>query len=245
MSEFSAFAKPWTDAELDEHGLRPVTDGGRLFCGVTAEAFAINGVTYGWKPGSKIKIGLEFSRLGQLSDMDCKDAITVALKEIRDCCGGIDHEIVSNPDFANIYLQVRRLDGAMGVLADCEIPQPGSTPDGTRLRMRFDDSEAWVISETPQQGQIDFYRVFLHEVEHGHGLGHKPANIAAAALIAPTYSRTLRNLQPADKAEFVRRYGPPKVQPVPPPTPTPGVKPVTVTVEQDGKRWSGPVPRVQ
>lgn len=237
---------PMTDEELSLHGMRSVTEGGRLFCGVTAQEYAINGVTYQWARGSKIKWGLAFSRLGTLSDMDVKDCFAAALKEISDCCD-FKHEYVANPDFANIYVIQQKLDGAFGVLADCEIPQVGAMPENTRLRMRLDDSEAWVIAEQPAQNQIDLYRVILHELEHGHGLGHKPANIAAAALIAPTYSRTIRNLQAADKDELVRRYGISTATPVPPENPpvppTPGSKPVNVTVEQDGKVWKGQLQR--
>lgn len=237
-----------TQAFLDNHGMRSVLDGGRLFCGVTVQEYAINGVTYQWARGTKIKWGLAFSRLGNLSDMDVKDCFTAALKEISDCCD-FKHEFVGNPDFANIFVITQRLDGAMGVLADCEIPPVGATADNTRLRMRLDDGESWVISESPAPNQIDLYRVILHELEHGHGLGHKPANVADAALIAPTYSRTLRNLQAADKAELVRRYGispatPVPLPPVNPQPPTPGAMPVSVTVEQNGKKWSGSIPRV-
>lgn len=246
-AERAAWQAPFTEAELDMLGLRSVAEGGRLFCGVSAEQFAINGVTYQWKRGSVLKWGLAFSSLSGLSDMDVKDCFTAALKEISDCCD-IRHEYVANPDFANIYVIRQRLDGAMGVLADCEIPRVGATAGDTRLRMRLDDGEAWVISENPAPNQIDLYRVILHELEHGHGLGHKPANIAEAALIAPTYSRTLRNLQKADKDELIRRYGMAAATPVPVPAnppvpPTPGSKPVNVTVEQDGKIWKGQLQR--
>lgn len=248
-AERAAWSAPWTDAELADMGLRSALDGGRLFCGVTAEAFAIGNVTYGWARGSKLTLGLEFSALGKLSDLDVKDAISMALKEVHESSEGIRLEITNSPQLANIYLRRQRLDGAMGVLADCEIPPPGSKADARQLRMRFDDSEGWVINETPGQGQIDFYRVFLHELEHGLGLGHAPANLGQPALIAPTYSRTLRNLQAADKAELMRRYGPPApAAPLPtaPPTPVPGGKPVlisgTINVTQPGSTalWSGP-----
>lgn len=235
-----------TPAELDLHGLRSVLDGGRLFCGVSQEEFAIGGVTYQWPRGSKLTWGLDFSSLGSLSDMDVKDCFAAALKEISECCD-VSHAMVANSRAANFLVTRKRLDGAMGVLADCQIPVGNVTPD-TQLLMRLDDSESWVISETPAQGEIDLYRVVLHELEHGHGLGHKPANIAAPALIAPTYSRTLRNLQKADKAELLRRYGvaPTAVVPSPasPAVPaTPGSKPVNVTVEQDGKIWKGQLQR--
>lgn len=238
--EKTIWQAPFTDKDLDLLGLRPVTEGGLLFCGVSEEAFAINGVTYQWPRGTKITWGLGFSKLGTLSDMDVKDVITAALKEISSCCD-FSHAYVPNVNMANLQLYRQTLDGPSGVLADCQIPV-GNVNPSTVLRMRFDDTEGWVISETPGQGQIDFYRVFLHEAEHAHGLGHKPANIAAAALIAPIYSRTIRSLQPADIAEFVRRYGAPTV--APPVAPPPAALPVTVTIEQGNKKWGGQVQRI-
>lgn len=232
---------PWEmlDAELE----RPVGAGGGMFCGVSEEQFAINGVTYAWPKGSKLKWGIAFSRLGHLSDMDCKDAITAALKEISDCCD-ITHEYVSNPLAANLKITTQRLDGPNGVLADCQIPVGNVSVDTTQLLMRLDDGEQWVLSENPQPGTIDFYRVFLHESEHGHGLGHKPPSVQAPALIAPIYSPVIRHLQEADKAELVRRYGVNVPSPVPqPPVPVPGGSPITatVTIAQSGKKWSGEV----
>lgn len=231
---------PWEalDAEL----ARPLGMGGGMFCGVTEEQFAINGVTYAWPRGSKLRWGIAFSRLGQLSDMDVKDAITAALKEISDCCD-VRHEYVSNPNAANLKITVQRLDGPNGVLADCQIPVGNVSVDSTSLLMRLDDGEQWVLAEHPAPGTIDFYRVFLHESEHGHGLGHKPASLQVPALIAPVYSPIVRSLQAADKSELVRRYGGPVSEPAPP-QPVPGAKPITVTIEQDGKKWSGSVQRV-
>lgn len=166
-------------ATLAMMGIRSVLDGGKLFCGVSEEQFAINGVTYQWPRGSRITWGVDFSRLGTLSDMDCKDCFTAALQEISRCCD-VSHAYVANARSANLLISTRRLDGAMGVLADCQIPVGNVTPD-TQLLMRLDDSEGWVISESPGPAQIDLYRVFLHEAEHGHGLGHKPANIVEPA----------------------------------------------------------------
>lgn len=199
--------------ELDTSAL----EGGGLFCGVSAEAFAINGVTYRWPPGSRLTIGVGFSQLGELSDMDCKDVIREAVREPSEAAN-ISFEIVTNPLQANIKLIRNRLDGPNGVLAQMGIPM-NPRPD-TQLIGEFDDSESWGIYENPPNGRIDFYRVFLHEFEHALGLGHKPASIREPALIAPIYSPVIRNLQPADKAELVRRYGQPQATapatPVPP-----------------------------
>lgn len=221
------------------YGIRPVEDGGGFFCGVSEEHFAINGVTYRWPVGSKLTWGIGFTRLGALSDMDCKDAITEALKEISGS-SNISHEYIANADRANIKIISRRLDGPSGVLADCQIPVGNVSVDQTQLLMRIDDSEAWGLFANPPANKIDFYRVVLHELLHGHGLGHKPANINEAALIAPMYDRNIRNLQAADKAELQRRYGPAKAPATPPTAPpsTPGDRPqAKVQVVIDGVTW--------
>lgn len=230
-----------SDAEM--FGLRPVAEGGGLFCGVTEEQFAINGVTYAWPKGSKLTWGIAFSSLGALSAMDVKDAIAHSLSEIS-ACSDVRHEYIGNADRANIKITSRRLDGPSGVLADCQIPVGNVSVDQTQLLMRIDDSEAWGLYDSPPAGKIDFYRVVLHELLHGHGLGHKPANVHAPALIAPMYDRNIRNLQDADKAELARRYGQPVVAT---PTPVPSGKPTTkVQVVIDGATWeaSGTMRRV-
>ncbi len=240
-ADFFADTTPDEQSLLELHGLRSALFGGFLFCGVSHEEYAINGVTYAWPRGTKMSWGLTFSRLGSLSDMDCKDVFSAALKEISDCCD-FSHNYVSNANAANLKITTQRLDGNFGVLADCQIPVGNVNPE-TQLLMRLDDGESWVISSAPADSQIDLYRVFLHEAEHAHGLGHKPASVTAPALIAPIYSRTIRSLQSAtDMAELVRRYGGPTApSPTQPPPPT--AKPVHVTVEQAGKIWSGPLPR--
>ncbi len=221
----------------------PLQQGGGLFCGVTAEEYAIGGVTHQWPRGSRLRWGISFSRLGELSDMDVKDAFTAALKEISDCCD-VSHEYVTNPNAANIRVTSQRLDGQSGVLADCQIPVGNVSVDQTQLLMRLDDSEAWGMYDNPPNGRIDLFRVVLHELEHGHGLGHKPASIQVPALISPVYSPVMRHLQPADISELVRRYGAPKPPPGPS-VPAGGGKPVTYKglheITQDGKVWRGEV----
>lgn len=223
------------NAELNTSAL----EGGSLFCGVTAEAFAINGVTYRWPPGSRLTIGVGFSKLGELSDMDCKDVILAAVKEPA-AASNVSFEIVTNALAANVRLVRNRLDGPSGVLAQMGIPM-NPRPD-TQLIGEFDDSESWGIYESPPAGRIDFYRVFLHEFEHALGLGHKPASVRDPALIAPVYSPAIRHLQPVDVSELVRRYGAPPVAPQPPAS---GGKPVNYKgvheISQDGKVWRGEV----
>lgn len=257
MSDLAPFAEPWTDADAEYHGLRPATEGGSLFCGVTHQEYAVNGVTYQW-PRSivTLKWSMSFSRLGKLSDMDFKDCATAWLKEISDCCNRV-YEYVANPRAANIVYGVKKLDGRNGVLALHDLPVGNVTPD-TQLLCWFDDSEAWTISDTPQQGEIDVYTTGGHEAEHGEGLGHKPASVTAPARIAPIYDPRMRYLQEADKAELIRRNGPRIVVPSPnlPPSSPPGSKPVIIECEnakvyQPGSTllWQGPIkielPRVK
>jgi hypothetical protein len=231
-----------SQAIATQFGLYSAVDGGHLFCGQNDQGFAINGVTYQWPRGSQLTLGVDFSRLGGLSDMDCKDLMVAANREISDCCD-VGLSIITSPQRANIKLQLRRLDGPSGVLAQCGIPVGNLTAERGQLNMEFDDSETWVAAVNPSVGKIDFYRVYLHELLHGLGLGHKPANIAAPALIAPMYSPRIRNLQAADVQELQRRYGPAKVDPVgPAPTPVPAPAGDKLEVEElrircGGKRY--------
>lgn len=228
-------------AQLDKELGNSVSFGGGLFCGQNDEGYAINGQTFQWPRGSRLTWGIAFSSVGGLSAADCKDAITEALKEISGCCD-VTHAYVANANTANIKITSQRLDGPSGVLADMQIPFSNAHPDSTQLIGRVDDSEKYGLFDNPPQGWIDFYRMMLHELEHAHGLGHKPASLQVPALIAPIYSPVMRHLQPADIGELVRRYGAPQA-PVPPPTA--GGKPVNFKgigeVEQDGKLWRGEV----
>lgn len=214
---------------------------GMEFCGQVDQGYAIDGRTYSWPKGSRLTWGFNFTKLGSLTADDIRQAITAALKEISDCCN-ITHEFVANANAANIKITLERLDGQSGILADCAIPVGNVSVNQTQLLMRIDDSEAWGLFENPPANKIDFYRVVLHELLHGHGLGHKPDSIPGIALISPLYSRQVRNLQPADKAELVRRYGPAKgAAPTSPVTPAPvpaGTTPsVKIEVNIGGQVW--------
>lgn len=236
--ERAIWEKDFSPEEQEMHGMRPVTDGGLLYCGVVLEEYAINGVTYAWPVAiKKLRWSLNFSRLGQLSDMDFKDAATAWFKEISDCCDRL-FEYTSNPRMANILYTVQRLDGRNSVLADMQIPVGNVTPD-TQLTGRFDDSEAWTLATTPGQGEIGAYPVGLHETEHAMGLGHKPTSVTAPALIAPIYNPLIRNLQAADIAEFQRRYG--KSATAQPPPATPPIKGYSFSVGRGDERVSGTV----
>lgn len=212
--------------ELDTHlhalGMELTTsvlNGGAGFCGVNSQEFAINGVTYHWRKGSRLKIALDFDDLGSLRSSQVKEAVEAAVNEIRAVTDGLSFDLFAPPMSANIVCKLARLDGPNGVLADCGIPPPNASPDSVQLPMRIDTGENWRLFVQQLQGAIDFQRVWLHEFLHGLGLGHKPASISKPALIAPMYSPIIRGLQDADKAELVRRYGgstTPAPQPHPP-----------------------------
>lgn len=219
---------------LRSAGVIPATEGGGLFCGVMAQEFAIDGVTYQWPRGSKLAWNLGFSRLGSLGDLDLKQAVSEGLQEIADCCD-LAFEYTANPRLANVLAKVTRLDGKNGVLAQMGIPVGNVSENTTQLNGEFDDSESWVIADNPQPGQIDFYRVWLHEFLHACGLGHKPANVPGDALIAPIYSPRIRHLQDLDKQELVRRYGVSKN--APPTTEASGPPEIQVRVRYPGDKW--------
>lgn len=228
---------PHDNLELLSELSTPVTEGGCAFCGVTVQEYAISGVTYGWKKGSHLRIALDFDDLGALRATQVKEAVEASLKEISDCCD-ITHEIIAATLNANLVVKLARMDGKMGVLADCQIPQPGAKPDNTQLLMRIDTSERWGLSESPTGDMIDFYRVFLHEALHGMGLGHKPNSIRDPALISPMYSQAIRHLQPADIGELRRRYGSASILPPPPPGTAPTSIPVRIEFDAHGRTYS-------
>jgi hypothetical protein len=231
---------PWSDRELELYGLRSAADGGLLFCGVTEQRFAIDGVRYQWPKGSKLAWCLGFDRLHKLSDMDLKGAVLEMTKEISHYCN-IDFEYTPKPSQANILVNLAHLDGPSGVLADMGIPMRNAHPDRTQLKGRVDSSEIeWVISENPGPKQLDWFRTQFHELLHALGLGHQPTNARVPALIAPTYSTRIRYLQAPDIEELVIRYGARETTPYhskpKPPAAGGDIAKVSVTVEINGKR---------
>jgi hypothetical protein len=229
--------RTFSDDELELYGLRSADAGGVLFCGVTAQQFAINGVTYKWPVNRGLTWGMGASQLGRLASADIQQVYRDCFAEIMAAC---DFEISYNPNgkTANFVMTAARLDGAGGVLADHQIPMNNRQQ---QLVGRYDVSEQWVIAQNPPRGTIDFHRVALHELLHGMGLGHGPVDRSNPALIEPTYSQAIRHLQPRDKAELVRRYGPPKKD-APPATPAGNAGQVVIeelTIRTpDGKRYS-------
>lgn len=232
----------FSQSDLELYGLRSASDGGVLFCGVTQEMFAINGVTYKWPAGVTLRWHLAFSRLGSIGDMDLKATRENNLAEISAACN-LKFEYTSNPRTAHLYGVARRLDGPSGVLAQHGIPV-GNVNDNTQLTGDHDDAERWGIFDgIPPAGFINWQPVDLHELLHGMGLGHGQVIPSDPALIQPSYDPRVRHLQRRDKAELVRRYGEPSAgQPTPP---TSGNKPVNYKgiheIEQNGMVWRGEV----
>lgn len=216
-------------ANLGQELTTSVLQGGSGFCGVNVQEYAINGVTYGWRRGSKIKVAVDFDDLGQLRANKVKEIIEAQVNQIRGVTDGITFELFTPSLSANIVCKLARLDGPSGVLADCQIPSPNADPANTQLQMRIDTGEAWgYFTSDRVNGVIDFGRTWLHEFLHGIGLGHQPVSIQKPAIIQPMYNPLLWLLQDTDKGEIVRRYGGAVARPKPP---APTVPPTGVPTE--------------
>lgn len=113
------------------------------------------------------------------------------------------------------------LGAAGGVLAQAQLVPCGlRTNDQFQSLIQIDVNENWVRANTPSGLAIDLVRVLRHEASHSLGLGH----IGPGNLLAPTYSTTIRGLQPGDVNALVgigyrRRTIPRPNVPVPPVVP--------------------------
>jgi hypothetical protein len=240
--------------ELDEHlhalGQElstSVLQGGTGFCGTNVQEYAINGVTYGWKRGSRLKIALDFDDLGVIRASQVREIIEAQVNQVRAVTDDLKFELFTPSLSANLVCKLARLDGPNGVLADCGIPPPNSDPANVQLPMRIDTGEAWRHFTTERvNGAIDFGRTWLHEFLHFLGLGHKPTSIAAPAIIAPAYNPLLWTLQEADKSEIVRRYGG-RTTPIEPPIKPVGGMQADVKITVNGEVWgaAGPLKKLQ
>lgn len=221
-------------------------DTGLLFCGTNEQGFAISGVTYKWPVTTGLRWGLGISSLGPLSEMDIKGMYTDIFAEIA---AVIDFHPQYTPNWrtANFVVNLRRLDGRGGTLAQAGIPMPNFNAN-SQLDVEWDDSEAWGLFENPPPGKIDAYRVGLHETLHWFGLGHGAVDPNDPALIEPRYSERIRHLMPRDKKELLRRYKPATgITPVPQPPPVgPGEIKGTLRVVIDGATYeaTGPLRKV-
>jgi Matrixin len=129
-----------------------------------------------------------------------------------------------NDQGAMIVIGTRKIDGALGVLAESELP----CGNVTQCRQWYDLSEAWSRFDGSSNGaQIDIVRVMCHELGHALGMNH----IGTGNLLAPIYSQTVNKPQAGDIAEMQARYGPPTV-----PAPTIPVTPESYTLHfESGK----------
>lgn len=124
---------------------------------------------------------------------------------------GIRPRFVEGP--SNLAIGIQTLSPG-GVLADCQLPCGASMQ--SRLRMRVDNTEPWVISDNPPNNRVDLRRVLIHELGHGIGIPH----IGTGNLMAPVYSSQINRPLPGDINEAVSRYG--LANPIDPPPPPPG-----------------------
>lgn len=111
---------------------------------------------------------------------------------------------------ANLSIGLQTI-GPGGVLADCELPCGANM--NSRLRMRIDTAEQWVVSDNPPNNRVDLGRVLKHEIGHALGIPH----IGRGNLMDSTYSTQINNPMAGDISEGVARYG--LSNPVPPPQP--------------------------
>lgn len=127
-------------------------------------------------------------------------AFSWAWRHWQDACD-VAPRMVQTVAEANVVFEGRPIDDVGRTLAISD------WPDGDRqVWGRFDASESWVFMQDPPKFKVDLGRVAVHEIGHLLGIPH----LAAGAMMQPMYDLKLRGLQPADRAEAVRRYGPPK-----------------------------------
>lgn len=138
-------------------------------------------------------------------------------------------EEAQNADVADLLVRCVALDGAYGVLADCELPGP-------RIQhMRLDTNEQWTVflGENVPNGLIDLNRVLRHESGHFWGMGHAPAG--SPNLMAPVYSKSIWTPQAWEIQQMQAAYGPPRPSPTPPPAPPAPAEPFVIKIH--GADW--------
>lgn len=205
---------------------------------------APDGRRHQWPKDSVLGWHIGMARLGELSDLDMKGAREETCKEIEANVGRLRFKYNPNPKTANLLAESRAIDSQGMVLAEHEVAFLGQAdPSRTQLRGWFDTRDSWTLSEVAVQGKIDWKRTDFHELLHGLGFFHGKTDKSNPALLEPMYSWSIRGLQPRDIEELQFRYDKPVSQPTP--VPTPGSKPLTVTVEQGALKFQGVIPRVK
>jgi hypothetical protein len=147
---------------------------------------------------------------GKLAAGDVLAALAWAWGRWASVCG-VRPARAARPEDADVMVYTQTF--APSLLAWTDLPDPGKPgprKGGPQRSQRFNDAEAWCIAH-PQPApplSYDLCEVALHEVGHALGLGHK-APAEARAIMNPTYSRAVLDVQPDDAAEAATRYGPP------------------------------------
>lgn len=174
------------------------------FCG-HGERMVLEASQYQREPHARWFI---INTVPQISYEECWLAVKMAF-DSWSAVAGVTHEGVDSPQKADCTFQVSRIDGPGGTLAMMYLPGP-RVQQGT-----FDSSEKWVLrlGRMPN-GVIDFHRVARHEIGHFWGLPH-----GGNFLMQPRIDPNIDSPGDWEIREMVRRYGPPKSDPKPPPVP--------------------------
>ena len=190
LSEFQSFAgKPADEADL-----------GRRFCALPDRA-ALRTSICKW-PHTRITWTLTGSFPG-VSSRATLDAFKEAWESWRRVCG-IEPENVQSSR-PNVLSTTGSIDGPGRTLAWSELPC-GVQASAT-LTQKYDTREPWDADM--------LLAVPCHEIGHALGLDH----LAAGNLLAPFYDPRIKAPQAGDIAEAQKLYGPPIIQPPPPPQP--------------------------
>lgn len=120
---------------------------------------------------------------------------------------------------ADITIHTSPLGGPGGVLAQCTLVPCGIQRGQFKGRLEADQFENWVWENTPSGLNIDWQRVFAHEILHGCGLPHITT---PRSLMLPTYSTTIRTIQPGDVDAMVQLGYRRRTKPIAPLPPTAG-----------------------
>lgn len=140
-----------------------------------------------------------------LTVSQCKDIYSEAFEWWMAVCG-VQYKYVPQARQANLLIGTRRIDGPAGVLAEAELPPPGTTAS-SQFRAWADNSDRWtdVDSGWEGTGRFPLRVVMAHEFGHSSGLGHNTDG-RTNALMDPQVSHITRP-QEWDAEEMVARYG--------------------------------------